>query len=176
MKYIAIFRVIQWFTDVYYSKINDLFFSSFFLNLFLLLLVQKKICYKIFEEIIKSSIFNMKRVGVLSWYSINLDSDFFLTNKSTFSLAEFLIRGLFVFFIKIFWCDWIKLKEPINLIFVLSFCILLYYDKTTIVFADLFHAVNSLLNILACFDICFFVISTIFMQLNFLLNYFFLII
>ena len=34
MKYIAIFRVIQWFTDVYYGKINDLFFSLFFFESF----------------------------------------------------------------------------------------------------------------------------------------------
>ena len=104
MKHIAIFRLIQWFTDVFCSKINDLFFSLFFLNIFLLLLVQKNIWYEIFEAIselslfptnpdkptseyfwffafsvIKSSVFNKMCEGVLSLQSINLLSvyDFF---------------------------------------------------------------------------------------------------
>ena len=40
MKHIAIFRLMQCFTDVCCSKITDLFFSLFFLNIFLLLLAR----------------------------------------------------------------------------------------------------------------------------------------
>ena len=50
MKHIAIFRLIQWFTGVCYSKIKDLFFSLFFLNIFLLLLVQKNIWYEFSKQ------------------------------------------------------------------------------------------------------------------------------
>ena len=40
------------------------------------------------------------------------------------------------------------MKESINLILVLSFSIISYYDKKTNVFEGLFHTVNTLLNIL----------------------------
>jgi len=61
MKLIAIFQLIQLFTDVCSGKINDLFFSLFFLNIFLLLLVQKKIWYKILEATSKLPLLLMNR-------------------------------------------------------------------------------------------------------------------
>ena len=57
MKHVVIFQLIQCFTDVCCGKINDLFFSLFFLNIFLLLLVQKNIWYEIFEAIFELSLF-----------------------------------------------------------------------------------------------------------------------
>ena len=79
-----------------YDKIINLFIGLFLdVNALLNILAPLDVCFCFSKPFLYFYVFK---------FFINLlsASDFFLTNKSIFSLAELLARGLFVFLIKIF--------------------------------------------------------------------------